>query len=89
MSAIKMAPHMHAIALLGTNLSEAKVDEIRENNPGYEHIILALDNDATHEAIKLQLRWASRLPGMCIQSLPKDIKDMNDDEFTDWLKRTC
>jgi len=87
MSAIKLAPYHHAIALLGTNLSEAKVDEINANKKGYKHITLCLDADATYEAIKLQLKWAGKLPGMCMQALETDIKDMDDEEFADLLKR--
>lgn len=79
-SAIKLAPYLHAVALLGTNLSEAKVEEIREE--GYDHIHLALDNDATMEAVKAQLKWQHRLPQLCVRGLAKDIKDMNDEEFT-------
>lgn len=84
-SAIKMAPYMDAIALLGVNLSEAKVAEILEQKK-YSHIYLCLDNDAVMEAVKIQLKWRHKLPNMCIQGLPKDIKDMSHDEFADFLK---
>lgn len=80
-----MAPYMDALALLGTNLSEAKVAEIQEQ-PKYDHIYLCLDNDATMEAVKIQLRWRGKLPNMCIQGLGKDIKDMNHEEFADFLR---
>src|SRR5690606_20050617 len=44
-SAIKIAPHHHSLALLGTNLNEPKIEEILEQEPKYERIYLCLDND--------------------------------------------
>lgn len=83
-SAIRMAPHMHSAALLGTHINDDKAEEIRSGK--YKTVIIALDNDATHEAIKLQLKWAGRIRGLFIRGLAKDIKDMNDDEFKDFLE---
>lgn len=87
MSAIKLAPHFHSIALLGTNLSEAKVDEILDQRPRYERVFLALDNDATAEAVRTQLRWRNRLPNLYILGLQKDIKEMDSQEFKEFLAR--
>lgn len=85
-SAIKLAPHVHAAALLGTHLSQEKIDEIKSAGK-YGHVILSLDQDAVLEAVKLQLKWANQLPGMCIQGIHKDIKDMSNEEFQSYLKR--
>ena len=85
MSAIKVARHHHSLALLGTNLSEAKVDEILTE--GYRYVYLCLDNDATGEAIKLQLKWRNRLKGLYVLGLEKDIKNMNTEEFQNFLGR--
>jgi hypothetical protein len=88
MSAIKLAPYVHALALLGTNLSEAKVNEIPKTGPDkYDNIYLCFDNDAIGTAVKTQLDWVSVLPNMRILGLQKDIKDMTDDEFTVFLER--
>jgi hypothetical protein len=87
-SAIKLAPYVHALALLGTNLSEAKVNEIPKEGPEkYDSIYLCFDNDAIGTAVKTQLDWVSVLPNMRILGLQKDIKDMTDDEFTQFLER--
>lgn len=83
---MRLAPHVHAAALLGTHLSQEKVDEIKAAGK-YGHIILSLDQDAVLEAVKLQLKWANQLAGMCIQGIQKDIKDMSDEEFQGYLKR--
>lgn len=86
MSAIKIAPHHHAAALLGTNLSEAKVHEILLEDKPYKRIYLCLDNDATYEAIKQQLRLSNRLTTMTVKPLEKDIKNMNPEEFKIFLE---
>lgn len=82
LSAIRLCPHVHALALLGTNLNEAKVAEIKQEK--FEHVILSLDNDATKEAIKLQLKWRESLP-ICVHGLAKDVKNMNEAEFQTYL----
>ena len=84
LSALRLCPHVHALALLGTNLNDSKVAEIKEGN--FSHIILSLDNDATREAVKLQLKWREHLP-MCIHGLEKDVKNMNEAEFQTYLTR--
>lgn len=86
MSAIKVAPHHHGLAILGTNLNDSRVDEILAQ-PKYDRIYLCLDNDAVYEAIKLQLKWRHRLPKMLVLGLQKDIKDMDEAEFTEFLGR--
>lgn len=46
MSAIKLAPHVHSLALLGTHISDAKAEEIAAG--GYKKVLISLDNDATY-----------------------------------------
>lgn len=84
-SALKVAPHHHALALLGTHIGDDKAQEIKEGK--YSKILLCLDNDATYEAIKLQLKLQHVLPNMYIVGLGQDIKDMNDEQFEAFLKR--
>lgn len=84
-SAIKAAPHYDALALLGTNISDSKAEEIVDGK--YKHIYLCLDNDATYQAIKLQLEWSKRIPNMRVVGLHKDIKDMSPEEFEHFLER--
>ena len=79
---MRLCPHVHSLALLGTNLNESKVEEIKREK--FEHIILSLDNDATMDAVKLQLKWREALP-MCVHGLTKDIKNMNSAEFQTYL----
>lgn len=86
MSAIKIAPHYDALALLGTNLSQAKADELVENNK-YDYIYICLDNDATYQAIKMQLEWRDWIKNMRVMGIQKDIKDMDDVEFDSFMLR--
>lgn len=79
MSAIKLAPHTHSLALLGTHLSEAKAKEIIEAS--YDRVIISLDNDATYESIKTQLAFRNRIKNFYVVGLGKDIKDMTQKEL--------
>ena len=84
-SAIKLSPYYDSAALLSTNLSMAKVKEIRERK--YERVYLCLDNDATAEAVRLAVSLRYKLPGLQIIGLEKDIKDYNEEEMDSFLKR--
>lgn len=89
MSPLKLAPFYHCAALLGTNLSEAKINELIDQNKEekYEAIWLCLDNDATYEAIKQMIRWQPRLENLKVLGLPKDIKNMDNEEFATFKDR--
>lgn len=86
-SAIKLAPYYDSLALLGTNLSDAKGAEVQEEMGRYKHIYLCLDNDATYAAIKMQLDWRNKIPKMRVMGLEKDIKNMDDLEFDNFMGR--
>lgn len=86
MSAIKLAPYYDTVALLGTNMSETKVEEIAGfGNGRYSQIFLCLDNDATFKAIKYTLQWRQALPKLKVRGLAKDIKDMTDVELDEFM----
>lgn len=65
------------------NLSDEKVEEIKKE--GYEKVVISLDNDATYEAIKLQLKYRRQIKGLVVAGLGSDIKDMTEDEFETYL----
>lgn len=87
MSAIRLAQKYHSVSLMGTNLSDTKVEEIREQEDLYEKIYLCLDNDATYKAIKLALKWKRALPNLQVRGLGTDIKDMSHEAFADFLSQ--
>lgn len=85
MSAIKLAPHVHSLALLGTHISDAKAEEIAKLK--YKKVILSLDNDATGEAIKLVLKFRNKIKNLFVHGLGKDIKNMNEEELNEYLSQ--
>ena len=85
-SAIKIAKYAHSVALMGTNLSEAKLLEIMYNGD-YDRVHLTLDKDAIYEAIKTQLKWRERMPNLMVLGIPQDVKDMDKAEFANFLER--
>lgn len=87
MSAIKLAPYFHSAALLGTNISESKVHEILLQPEQYKRIYLSLDNDATYDAVRKQLKLHNRLKNLLVLGLPKDVKNMTDKELKEYLER--
>lgn len=84
-SAIKLAPYYHSVALLGTNLSSEKVREIKEGN--YKAVYLVLDGDAIVQAIDLQQAYREVLPNLRVLHISKDIKNMNEKELREFLGR--
>lgn len=79
-SAIKLGQHVHTLSLMGTHLSEEKVEEILLGD--YKKVFICLDADATRDAIVLQHRWRRVINGLQVYALRnKDIKDMNEDEI--------
>lgn len=52
---------------------------------GYSKVVLSLDNDATYEAIKLQMKWRKEIKGLVVAGLGCDIKDMGQDDFETYL----
>lgn len=84
-SAIKLAPYVHSAALLGTDITQAMVEEI--NSMKYERVYLTLDRDATMTALKSQLRLRNDLPNLLVVPLNKDVKDMSDEEIANLLRR--
>jgi len=78
-SAIKACLYMNSVALLGTNLSALKVNELLKS--GYSHIVIALDKDATGKAVDMLLMYKDLFPKLTILVLTKDIKDCSDKEL--------
>lgn len=84
-SAVRAAKDFHVVALLGTTLSNAKVQEIVLNHE-YEHVLICLDQDATYTAIRTQLRLRNTIKGLLMKGLGKDIKDFDDEEYAKFVQ---
>ena len=73
-----------AVALLGTNLSAAKVAELQRYT---KYIVLMLDNDATEKAFELAHTWAPAFKSFHVQVLTGcDIKDMMEDDLDELIE---
>lgn len=75
-SANKMNRFYPCIALLGVHLNEAKLEYLIEC--GVSNIILALDNDATRQAIRIARKWCISTK---IMPLQRDLKDETDERL--------
>lgn len=85
-SALRASSHINAVALLGTNLSEPKINDIRKVEPS--KVILALDRDAVSKTTEYYKKYAALFPQFQILLLDKDLKDLNSKELLaklDWV----
>lgn len=78
LSAVRASAYLTSVALLGTDLSYNKVNEIKEI--GRFPVLLALDNDAIAKAVKYVQQYRSVLP-MQLVRLDKDLKDSSHEEL--------
>lgn len=69
------------LALLGTSLKDDYIPYITE----YKKIIIALDKDARDKALEIRNRLMYYHNDVTVWFLDKDIKDMTDDEFKEFI----
>lgn len=82
LSAIRASDYLTSVALLGTNINEERISEIKRVARG--SVYLALDADAWSRAVKYAVQFRSRLP-LRLLRLAKDIKNMNEVELKEWV----
>lgn len=73
-SSIRSADYMNSCALMGTNINESRMEEIRSLQ---QPVYLALDNDAWNVAVKYAIQYRP----IRLVRLGKDIKDLSDEEL--------
>ena len=71
-----------AVALMGCHPGADAVAELVRTSPD---IVWALDPDATEKAIRLQQKWGMFFQSSSVLVLPKDVKDMTNEEFVEWV----
>lgn len=81
-SAIRAADYISSVALLGTHLSDERVDHIRQ--AGLSPVYLALDGDVYPQIIRYVQQFRSRLPMIPIK-LSKDLKNMEPQELEEFF----
>lgn len=85
LSAIRASEYINAVALLGTNITDQTLRNIKMGN--YREVFLALDPDAFPKSIRLA-RTHRATVRMTVVHLPKDIKNMRELELVDWLHKS-
>lgn len=73
-----------AVALLGTRVTTPKAIEIQSYKP--TRTVIALDPDATEQAIDIARNWSSYLPGLTVALFSADPKDVPAEELYRILK---
>lgn len=83
-SAMRASYFAHAVALLGTHMSDVKIAEVQKAKPS--DCIIALDADATQKAAGLCQKLSGVLDSVSMRELKKDLKDCTDKEILEVLK---
>lgn len=81
-SAIRASRYINSVALLGTGCSP---DYAKEISAHCREVVWALDADATGQALKLHRKYSILFEHSRVLVLPKDIKDMTEDELCELL----
>lgn len=68
-----------SVALMGNTLNAAKVREIAGLRP--DEVVIALDADATSEAVALARTWGLAFPKTRVAILEKDLKDTDNEDI--------
>lgn len=78
LSAIRASKYVNAVALLGTDITDALLDILRDID--YTDVVLALDKDAYRKALKTAARLRNKLK-MRVLKLHVDLKDLPEDRL--------
>ena len=84
-SAVRASEYVNAVALLGTGVSPPVALEIAERRTG--RVIVALDADATAQAIRLAQKHALLWGDVSVAILTKDLKDQTEEELCETISR--
>ncbi len=83
-SAIKASRFINTVALLSSHINLEQIQHIRKLT---NTVYLALDEDATDKAIKLQKKYGFYFRNFMVIPLSKDVKDMNEKELEEFQER--
>jgi DNA primase len=78
LDAVRISEFGNAVALLGTNLNEAKVAELQKE---FDTVHLCLDPDATMKAFKLYEKYSVFFRNFNVVTLSNDPKYLSSDEL--------
>ena len=77
-SALRASRYADAVALCGTGCNDEAAEGIAAH---YDHVVWALDADATSEAIRLCRQHSLRFSTSRVLMIDKDLKDMEEEEL--------
>ena len=84
-SALRLAAAgIDALALCGTSVNDARMNEIRKQ--GHDKVWMCLDQDATVLAFNITAAYKKRFMHLYIKPLDKDVKNMTAAEFAQFLE---
>ena len=83
-SAVRASAYVNAVSLLGTVCGLEKALELRESARGT--IVIALDQDATDQALALQKTYSLLWEGPRVLPLKQDLKDMGEADLCHLLE---
>lgn len=81
-SAVARNRHFTGMALLGTELKPEYLPWIKK----YRNVVVALDRDASAKGVRLSQRLKFFHSAVSLWLLPKDIKDMDDEEYAEFIE---
>ena len=74
--------NLNAIALTGTHIPEQLINTIKYHYPHKPTVVVALDQDATAEAVEQVLAYRNMLDKLRLFKLEEDIKNMSSEDYT-------
>lgn len=83
-SAIRVARFGRACALLGSELDDSTIDDLAKQT---DYVVMALDPDATHKALKMKKRYALYFKQFDVRILSSDPKDASDEQILEEIFR--
>jgi hypothetical protein len=81
-SAVRASHYMDTMALLGTSLDPRDIPLIAAK---YTEVFVALDPDADEAALRVRNWLAGWVDWLYVMKLPRDIKDMREEELGDYM----
>lgn len=81
-SALRASEYMNAVALLGTNLNDSRVRNIKQQQ--FRSVYLALDADVYDKVIRYAQQYRSLLRMIPVK-LEQDLKNMNVEELKEFM----
>lgn len=84
LSAIRASDYACAVAVLGTNITEGLMNDLRKQ--AFARVVICLDKDAKDKAIEYSQKYSGIVGHLSVRIPPKDLKDMTTNELIDFME---